>query len=109
MGVFTHESEVLQQSHQPRCLRLASSMETTLYRRLIIMLLRALSTLKAMVSLVASRSSPLEKGDPFVRPAVNITPLVTLRSQKKESRLAKKKPCKYSRLLKLISWQILTN
>ncbi|MBA0738042.1 hypothetical protein Gogos_011455 [Gossypium gossypioides] len=52
---------LLQQSHQPRCLRLASLMVTISFPRFFLRLLRAVSTLKAMVSLVASRRSPLEK------------------------------------------------
>ncbi|MBA0555628.1 hypothetical protein Golob_025794 [Gossypium lobatum] len=53
---------LLQKSHQPRCLRLASLMERTLFPRLfLIKLLRVLTTLKAMVSLVASTKLPLKK------------------------------------------------
>ncbi|MBA0856045.1 hypothetical protein Goshw_022595, partial [Gossypium schwendimanii] len=39
---------LLQKSHQPRCLRLASLMERTLFPRLF--LIRVLTTLKAMVA-----------------------------------------------------------
>ncbi|MBA0612583.1 hypothetical protein Godav_013169 [Gossypium davidsonii] len=53
---------LLQKSHQPRCLRLASLMERTLFPRLfLIKILRVLTTLKAMVSLVVSRKLPLKK------------------------------------------------
>ncbi|MBA0797741.1 hypothetical protein Gohar_008408, partial [Gossypium harknessii] len=45
-------------------------------------------------------------GDPYVRLLVSITPLVTLSSSKRESRLAKKRRREYSRPSKLTYWRI---